>query len=81
MIRRTRLTLVVIWLTSLVAVASVARSQALQFDPLPEPIVLSGSDIGFRVEGRAGAIPSGRFVVRMGGQWVEPHVGYTRPAR
>jgi hypothetical protein len=35
------------------------------------PVVLSGSDIGFRVEGRRGNTPSGRFVVRINGQWVE----------
>jgi hypothetical protein len=36
------------------------------------PMVLSGSDIGFRVEAMKGTTPVGRLVVRMNGQWVEP---------
>jgi hypothetical protein len=38
-----------------------------------EPLILSGSDFGFRVEryGRDGQ-PLGRIVVRIDGRWVEP---------
>lgn len=35
------------------------------------PTVLSGADIGFRVEGRKGNTPVGTLVVRANGQWVE----------
>jgi hypothetical protein len=35
------------------------------------PVVISGSDIGFRLEGREGDTPIGRLVVRINGQWVE----------
>ena len=35
------------------------------------PTVISGNDIGFRIEGRKGTMPIGVLVVRMNGQWVE----------
>ena len=35
------------------------------------PTVLSGNDIGFRMEGRRGSAAVGRFVVRVDGQWVD----------
>jgi hypothetical protein len=38
--------------------------------PVP-PSVLSGTDIGFRIEGRKGTSVTGQFVVRIGGQWVD----------
>ena len=69
---RTRLVLVVVWVMSLVAVGAVAGQLAYRFERLPEPIVLSGNDIGFRVEGRLGAQPAGRIVIRINGQWVAP---------
>jgi hypothetical protein len=37
----------------------------------PGITVLSGSDLGFRVEGRRGATPTGTLVVRVDGKWVE----------
>jgi hypothetical protein len=33
------------------------------------PVVLSGSDVGFRVEARRGSTPIGHLVVRIDGQW------------
>ena len=62
---RARVVLVVIWLASLVGVGVWAQTQS-------EQQVISGSDLGFRVErqGRDG-IPIGRLVVRIDGQWVE----------
>jgi hypothetical protein len=35
------------------------------------PVVLSGADLGFRVEGRRENSVVGRFVVRVNGHWVE----------
>jgi hypothetical protein len=50
-----------------------AHAQAPQV--LPAPTVISGSDIGFRVDPiwtqRQGKV-SGRWVVRINGEWVEP---------
>lgn len=41
--------------------------------PTPQgPIVLAGSDIGFRVERQKGDVPVGRLVVRVDGRWIEP---------
>lgn len=68
---RTRFALVATWLLSLLTVGTLARGQAYQFIPLPEPIVLSGSDVGFRLEGRLGSAPAGQLVIRINGQWVE----------
>jgi hypothetical protein len=56
---------------SLVVVAVLASALAFA-QAKPEPRVLSGSDIGFRIEGmnRAG-LPMGTLVVRIDGKWVE----------
>ena len=42
--------------------------------PAPDPnaTVISGGDIGFRVDRWEGNIPTGRWVVRHDGKWVEP---------
>jgi hypothetical protein len=42
------------------------------------PIVLSGSDVGFRISARKGDTPVGTLVVRVNGQWVEAQVGNLR---
>ena len=61
----------VVLLLVLVGSGTWALAQAVQ--PKPAfPRVLSGDDIGFRLEGHKGSRPIGRLVVRMGGQWVEP---------
>jgi hypothetical protein len=42
--------------------------------PVPQPqatTVISGNDIGFRVDSRKGNTPVGTLVVRINGQWVE----------
>jgi hypothetical protein len=36
-----------------------------------EKKVISGSDLGFRIDSERGGVPTGRFVVRMNGNWVE----------
>ena len=75
--------LVVLWLTSLFAVGTVARTQLYGLEPLPEPVVMSGSEIGFRVEGWNGHEPVGRVVIRVNGEWVAPQFGggLVRPVR
>jgi hypothetical protein len=49
--------------------AALSFAQALAQRPVT-PMVLSGADIGFRMEGRRGNTPTGKFVVRVGGEWV-----------
>jgi hypothetical protein len=56
---------------ALVAAASIARGQARETVPLPNPIVVSGNDVGFRIEGQQGRTPVGKIVVRIKGEWVE----------
>jgi hypothetical protein len=69
--------LAVVWLASLVAVAVATASITLAQARQPEPRILSGSDIGFRIEGtepRTGN-PTGRLMLRLNGEWVE--VGFS----
>jgi hypothetical protein len=40
--------------------------------PLPSPVVLTGNDVGFRLEGHIGEMPAGTLVIRVNGQWVVP---------
>jgi hypothetical protein len=63
---RSRVVLVVIWLASLVGVGVWAQTE-------PQQQVISGSDVGFRVErqDRRDGHPIGRLIVRMNGKWVE----------
>jgi len=77
---RARLGVVVLWVASLVTVAALASAQTWRMTPLPSPVVLSGSDIGFRVEGQIDNAPAGTLVVRVNGQWVVPRTP-TGPAR
>jgi hypothetical protein len=35
------------------------------------PTVVSGGDVGFRVEGHRGKVAVGTMVIRVNGQWVE----------
>ena len=84
---RARVALVALLVISLtgIGVWSFAQVQLQRGD---EPIVLSGSDVGFRVEGhkrerrtdrltgRTGSmdIAVGQLVVRINGQWVEAEI-------
>jgi hypothetical protein len=50
--------------------------------PVPTPTVISGNDIGFRVEGLRGrTTPVGRLVIRVDGQWVEPEISESAQTR
>ncbi len=70
--RIARIALVVVWLSSLLAVGTLASGQVVGFHPLPEPFIVSGDDIGFRVEGLLGDTPAGTLVIRRNGVWIEP---------
>ena len=58
------------FVTALMLGAAWGRAQAI---PQVETghIVVSGSDIGFRIVGRRGATPVGRLVIRQNGEWIE----------
>ncbi len=70
---RTSLTLAVLWASSLLAVAAWALPP--RWTPLAEPTILSGNDLGFRVEWMNGQVPTGQIVIRLKEQWVEARVG------
>jgi hypothetical protein len=55
---------------ALIVGATWGRAQAL---PQIETghVVVSGSDVGFRIVGRRGNTPIGRLVIRQNGEWVE----------
>ena len=36
--------------------------------------IISGGDVGFRIDSAEGDIPVGRWVVKVDGKWVEPKV-------
>ena len=73
-----RIIVATLWVGSMLAAGVWGHAQTTL--PLPRPApspgqtqqtVISGSDLGFRVDGRKGNTPLGRFVVRIDGQWVE----------
>ena len=51
------------------AAAGWTYAQVFGVNPVT-PTVLSGGDIGFRVEGDRGGTPVGELVVKVNGQWV-----------
>jgi hypothetical protein len=74
---RARMIIAVLWIGSLMGVGAIthAQSQAKELRRLPEPRVMTGGDVGFRVEGMYGEMPTGTIVIRVNGQWVEVMVG------
>jgi hypothetical protein len=55
----------------LVTLGVLVSAQLLQDRPVQPPIVLSGSDVGFRVEGQRGDVVTGTLVVRVDGKWID----------
>ena len=72
---RTVLSLAVLWVLSLFVVASVVKAQVHQIEPLPEPRVVSGADVGFRIEGDQNGTAVGTLVVRIKGRWIDAREG------
>jgi hypothetical protein len=64
-----RLVTIVAALALTIGAAGWSFAQAFGQQPV-QPVVITGSDIGFRMEGRRGKTPVGKFVVRVGGEWV-----------
>ena len=50
-----------------------ATSQLVMVEPVT-PTVMTGGDLGFRVEGLRGGQPVGTVVVRVNGEWVAAEV-------
>jgi len=67
---------IVLLVIALVAVASAwIAAQSIGAQKVDKPIILSGSDVGFRVEAWRGSTPVGQLVVRVDGKWVEADFG------
>jgi hypothetical protein len=60
---------------ALLAVGTWAYGQSWGPAQPVTPTVVSGADIGFRIEGTRGDTPIGRLVIRVNGEWVEPDLG------
>jgi len=69
---RARIALVVVAVLIAVGAWASAQVQEQRVDP---PIVLSGSDVGFRITARQGDTPIGLLVVRVDGKWVPVRFG------
>lgn len=74
----------ILWTLSLLAVGAISsRAQGQRRDqasirPTQIPTVLSGSDVGFRVERTEDGLLAGRLVVRVDGRWVETTIPSSR---
>lgn len=73
MSQRTRLVCVIA--IALLGAGAWASAQIFSPERAGQPVTLSGSDIGFRVEGRRGDTVVGRLVVRVDGQWLDAEFG------
>jgi hypothetical protein len=60
-------------LLSVVAATAWVTAQALAVTPVA-PKIMTGSDVGFRVEGLRGNTPVGKIVVKVNGEWVEADI-------
>jgi hypothetical protein len=66
-----RRTCLAVLLVSLSAISGALLAQP-QDQIADQPVVLSGPDIGFRIESYERGKPIGTLVVRLNGRWVEP---------
>ena len=79
MSRRTLVVVAMLWVVSLGVVAVTARAQPqpqpspkVEVRQIPHPDILSGGDVGFRLDSWHGNTPVGTLVIRIDGKWVEP---------
>jgi hypothetical protein len=57
---------------SLIAVATISLSAQLQLQLMTEmPQIVSGNDIGFRIDSTKDGFPVGTLMIRMNGRWVQ----------
>ena len=75
---RSILTIGIVWALSLLLVASMVTAQSYQIRPLPEPRIVSGGDLGFRIEGDQNGTAVGTIVVRVNGKWVDAREGHVQ---
>ena len=73
---RSRFVFFAIWVVSIVIAAGAwsfaqAPTPAPRGPATPGTTILSGADLGFRIDRFDGQTPIGAFVIRQNGQWVE----------
>jgi hypothetical protein len=67
-----RLVFVLAWVISVTAAGALGRAAAQRSND--EPAIVSGADIGFRIDGIDSGVRKGRLVVRVDGKWVDAEV-------
>jgi hypothetical protein len=67
----------VLCIALLFAVATIVKAQAPP-RVIPAQGIVSGADLGFRIDGYQGDTPVGTLVVRVNGQWVPVQFGAGR---
>jgi hypothetical protein len=67
--------LALLWALSLLTAGAISSSAQPQggrpFPITQEPTIVSGADVGFRIERTQDGIPIGKVVVRVDGRWVD----------
>jgi hypothetical protein len=71
--RLKRIAAAIFCVVSIVAATAWLTAQVVAVKPVP-PKVMTGADVGFRVEGIRGNTPVGVVVVRINGEWVEADI-------
>ena len=67
-------------LLTVAATAWVTAQTLGPVKPVTPPKVMTGADVGFRVEGiRGGNTPVGALVVKVNGEWVEAEIAIRNP--
>ena len=64
------LKLTLAWVVSMMVVAAAA-SILTSAQTTADKRVVSGNDLGFRIDSERGGVPTGHFVIRVNGNWVE----------
>ena len=62
----------------IVAATAWVTAQAVVVNKV-QPKVMTGADVGFRVEGLRGDTPVGTLVVKVNGEWVEAEIVTPNP--
>jgi hypothetical protein len=68
----------IVFAGALMGAGAWLHAQGMRVDSVP-PTVISGSDVGFRIEGTKSGTPTGTIVVRINGRWIEAEIYEGRP--
>jgi hypothetical protein len=71
---RSRVMFIALWVLSIVVVGVLVSAQSQpprEAAPGAAVVVISGTDLGFRPDGWKGKARTGKFVVKINGEWVD----------